>query len=125
ATDAGPRRLAGVAAWAWVHGRNQREPRWKGHAQRGTRDHHVTIFERLPQRFQRPAWKLQQLVEEQHAVMRQAHLARAWISAAANESGGRDGVMWRPKWPARDAGTGGCKQAGNGMNGRDLERFRF
>ena len=41
------------------------------------RDDDAPVLQRLTQRLERGARKLQQLVEKQHAVMREAHLARA------------------------------------------------
>ena len=45
---------------------------------RGARDADVTGFERLAQHFQHLAIEFRQLVEKQHAVMRQRNFARLW-----------------------------------------------
>ena len=53
---------------------------------RGTRNRHVTGFQRLAQRFQHPAVELGQFVEKEHAVVRQRDFAGPRIGAAADQA---------------------------------------
>ena len=52
-------------------------------------------LQRLAQHFQAAAMELGQLVEEQHAVVGQADLARGRRAAAADHAGVADGVVRR------------------------------
>ena len=54
---------------------------------RGDADH--TVLERLAQRLERGPDELGQLVEQQHAVMREARLAGPRPASAADDRGGR------------------------------------
>ena len=53
------------------------------------------FLERLPQHFEHVSRELRQLVEKQHAVMRQADLAGTRYATAADERDVGDGVMRR------------------------------
>ena len=59
------------------------------------RDPDLALFERLAQRFEHVAAELGQLVEEQHAAVRERDLARAQRSAAAAHARVRRAVVWR------------------------------
>jgi hypothetical protein len=66
-----------------------------------------SLFQRLAQRLQGIAAELGQLVEEEDAVVGEAHLPRAGNAAAADEAGVGDRVMRRAEgrrarraWPA-------------------------
>jgi hypothetical protein len=50
----------------------------------GARDHHLAGLERLAQRVEHLRGELGQLVEKQHAEMRECDFARAWARAAAD-----------------------------------------
>ena len=66
------------------------------------RQGHRAVFERLPQHLQHVARELRQLVQEQHAVVRQADFARPRHSrAAADQAGVRYRVMRRAERPLR------------------------
>ena len=118
-------RITGAPAGTWIHRADERELRWEHHGGCRTRDDDAPVLERLAQGIKDVAWDLLQLVEKQDAVMREAYLARPRITAAANESGGRQGVVRRPKW-SRD-GDGGVRreQPRDGVNRDDFERFFF
>ncbi len=58
-------------------------------------DRHRAIFQRLAEHFQRAAVELGQLVEKQHAVVRQADFARRGNRSAADEAGVADRMMRR------------------------------
>ncbi len=70
------------------------------------------FFQRLAQHFQHVPAELRHLVEEEHAVMGEADLARARLRAAADECDVRDGVVRGAERPMRDeAGAGGSRPA--------------
>ena len=66
---------------------------------RARRDRHRAVFQRLAEHFQRAAVELGQLVEKQHAVVRQADLARRGRRAAADQAGVADRVVRRAIGP--------------------------
>jgi hypothetical protein len=63
------------------------------------RDGDVAYLERLTQRFQDAAMELRQLVQEQHALVRERHLARARVRTATDHGGNRSGVVRATKRP--------------------------
>jgi hypothetical protein len=71
------RSVARVPARTRIHGRDECEPRRVRHHGRRSRDHHASVLERLTQRLERMSWELEQLVEKQHAMVRETHFARA------------------------------------------------
>ena len=89
----------------------------------GARDRDLAGFERLAQRVEHLRGEFRQLVEEQHAVMRERNFARPRAQAAADQSRHRGGMMRRAERPpvgeraafdlARDRG-----------DHRDFEQFR-
>jgi hypothetical protein len=58
---------------------------------------HLFLLQWLTQHFQPAAVMLRQLIEEEHAMMRQADLAGRRRAAAADHAGIADGVMRRAK----------------------------
>jgi len=74
---AGARGVAQEAAGAGIHGGDELKACWKFALQRRARDADVPAFQRLAQGLQRGAGKLRQLVQKQHAVVRQRDLTRA------------------------------------------------
>ena len=74
---AGERRIAEMAAAARVHRRDQLHPRRKGDVGVGAGDVDLAGLERLAQRIEHRALEFGQFVEEQHAEMGEADLARA------------------------------------------------
>ena len=78
-------RIAQMAAPARVHRRDQLEPRRVGDVGGGPRDGGSAGFDGLAQRLQRLAGEFRQLVQEQHAPMRQADLAGPCAGAAAGQ----------------------------------------
>jgi hypothetical protein len=86
---ASQRWIAQMAAAARVHRRDQLDPRGERDVGIGSRDRHFAGFERLAQRIERAALEFGQFVEEQHAQMREAHLAGPHAQAPAGERGHR------------------------------------
>ena len=74
---------AAKAAGARVHRGDQREACGIGEGAGGARDRDGPLLERLAHHFERRARELRQLVEEEHAVLREADLARVRGRAAA------------------------------------------
>ena len=100
----GPRRqaiarIAGVAAAARVHRRDQHEARRIGDAVVGARDRDLAGFERLAQRVEHLRLEFRQLVEKQHAVMRERNFARLGAQAAADQRRHRGRMMRRAERP--------------------------
>ena len=83
--------------------RNQLEPRGKDDPAGGARDRDEAVLQRLPQRLERGSRELGQLVEEQHAAVREARLARTQSRFAADDRRGRRAVIAR--------GTAGSRRA--------------
>jgi hypothetical protein len=65
-----------------LHRRHEHELRRKGHRTRRPGDGHPPFLQRLPQRLQNVPLELRQLVQEQHAMMRQRNLTRRGIDVA-------------------------------------------
>jgi len=80
-------------------------------------------LERLAQHLEHPAIELRQLIEEQHAVMRQRNLAGARIAAAAHQRYRGRGVMGRAIRALSP--TLQAKAAGERLNRRSLQRIGF
>jgi len=78
--------MALANAWARIHRSNQRHLGWKADRALGSANRDHPIFERLPQDLQDVLAELRHLVEEQHAPVRQADLARSRPAAASRES---------------------------------------
>ena len=85
---AAPRRR--VAARARVRGGDEHEARREDRRALAAHDRHAAVLQRLAQRLERRARELGQLVEEQHAVVGEARLARRRDRAAADQAGGGD-----------------------------------
>ena len=95
------RRVAARPARTEIHGRDElkarRERRTPGHPHDGD----DAVLERLPQRLEHGPRELRELVEEQHAEMREARLAGSRPAATAADHGGID-----DEWcGARNGGT--------------------
>ena len=81
------------------------------------------VFERLAQDFEDVARELGELVEEEHAVVREADLAGARDHAAADEAGVGDGVVRRAEGALRDEALVRVEDAGDGVDLGGLERL--
>ena len=118
--DAVVLRIAEVAAGTGIHRRGEHEARRIAQAHRGARDRHDAVLHRLAQHLEHVLAELGKLVQEQHAAVREAHLARPRIGAAADQAGVRDGVMRCPE------GAPGDERLAQGQDARDrvdLRRF--
>src|SRR5690348_8663738 len=117
------RRVAGAPARTGIHCADEREARRIADAPRRSGDDDVPILERLTHRIERVSWKLEHLVEKQHAQVRETDLTGTWRRAATDQSGRRDRVVRRAKWPRRRRCALRRQEAGDGMHGDDLERL--
>src|SRR5207302_1172475 len=96
--------------------------RGEAHAASGSRDEDLAVFERLSQSLERWALKLRQLVEQQHAAVREARLAGPQPRPAAHDRGGRGAVVRRSKRRVADQWMLRVDQAGDGVDARHLQR---
>src|SRR5690606_9747917 len=83
AAGAASRRIAGPAAGAGIHRRDELEARREIGLARGARAHDMTRFERFAQHLEHAAGPLGQLAEEQHAGVRERDPARARLRTTA------------------------------------------
>ena len=112
-----------IAARTGIHRRDQAERRGEGHAAGRARDPNAPLFERLPEHLDRAARELRQLVEEEHAVVRQRDLAGPRHAAAADQRRFGAGVVrGAERSLAQQPGPGG-QQTGDRMHGGDVERL--
>jgi hypothetical protein len=110
-----------VSAGARIHGRDELEARREFGAARRAGDGDGAALQRLAQRLQRGARELRELVEEQHAVVRQRDLARPRRRSAAHQGDGAGGVVRAaggPTHPLR-----GREAPGQARHGRALQRL--
>ena len=119
-----PPSVSPESARARIHRRDEHEPRGKRRRPRGASNGDAAFFERLPQRFENAAFEFGELVEEQHAVVREADFAgrgepyRRRSSRAPKSCDAARGMGVR----AMSAVPTG-KRAGDGVNRRAVERL--
>src|SRR5205823_8490331 len=107
--------IAARATGAEIHRPDELKARWKAHAPGRTRNEDLSVFERLPQRLERRALELRQLVEEQHALVREARLAGTKLRAAADDRRRRSAVVRRTERRVADERMVGIDQPGDGV----------
>ena len=90
---AGEAGIAGAAAAAGIHRRHQHEARRIGDAVIGSRNRDFSGLQRLPQRIEHRALEFGELVEKQHAAMRERHFARPRAQSATDQGRHRRGMM--------------------------------
>src|SRR5438874_10740546 len=81
------RRVVPESARTRIHRGGEHEGGREGERHRGAADSHPLIFERLAQDFENAPVEFRQLVEEEHAVVRERNFAGARYGPAADESG--------------------------------------
>ena len=97
------RAVAAVAARARIRRADEHRPRRERHGHAHAAHGDDAVLERLAQRLERGAPELGELVEEEHAVMREAHLAGARVLPAADERDVARRVVRRTKRPLDEA----------------------
>ena len=93
------RRVVVIAARAGIHRRHERKIRRVFDVVSGPRNHDLLLLQRLPQHFEHAAPEFGQLIEEQHAVVGQRHLARPGRLPAADHGDLRSRMMRSAKRP--------------------------
>ncbi len=119
---AGLRRVAQKPAAAGIHRRNELEARGIANMGIGARNHGGTRFDGLTQRIQNGAREFRQLVQEEHAQMREADLAGFDFQPAADERGHRGRMMRAPEW-ARARNRAVLELAGETVDHGNFERL--
>jgi hypothetical protein len=82
-----------------------------------------TLLDRLAQHLQYVAVELRQFIQQEHAMVRQRHLARHRDLTAADRAHSRDGVMGGTKRAGGDEGGAGLTSARDAVNARGLNGF--
>jgi len=77
--------IAEISARTGVHGRDQLKARRKIRLARGARNGDRARFQRFAQHLEHAPVELRQLIQKQHAVVRERNLARHRIAAAAHQ----------------------------------------
>lgn len=117
-----PLLVAEIPAGTRVAGRHEHEPRREGHVAVGPGEHHRSALHGLAYALQNRAFELRQLVQEEHSVVGQGHLARPQGAATSYEPGQRGAVMRMAEGAlARDDGIDGL--GGHGMNHGRLQHL--
>src|SRR6476659_5920330 len=85
------------------------------------RDKDLPVLDRLTQCFERGPLELGELVEQQHATMREARLARSEPRPTADDRRGRRAVVRRAERRVADQRVLRINEARDRVNARDLE----
>ena len=117
------RRVIEVAAGAGFIAAASMKRAGKVSDMRRARDGDRAVFERLAHNFEHVARELGQLVQKEHAVMREADLARARDRAAADQPRVGDGVVRRAERAVGDQTAARIEHAGHGVDLGGLERL--
>ena len=99
-----------------IHGGYQHELRRKCHGAGRAGNGDDPFFQRLAHGFEHTALEFRQLVQEQHAVVRQGDFAGRGIDIAAEQAGVACGVMRRSEGPACNQSLSRFEQAHDTMN---------
>jgi hypothetical protein len=83
-TGATSRGIARLTAGTWIHGAHEREASREGDGACRACDDDIAIFHRLPERLHHVPPELEELIQEEHSIVRQAHLTRPWRVTAAD-----------------------------------------
>lgn len=118
---AAPVGITEVATGAGIHRRHQLETRRKTHLVAGPGDDDMPRLQWLTQDLEHLAVEFRQLVEKQHALMRQGDLPRLRTAAATDQRRAGCTVMGLPKGPLRPM----LERAvtGHRMDGGDFQRL--
>ncbi len=83
----------------------------------------MAVLQRLAQNLQRAAFELGQLVEEEHAVVREGDFAGAGNRAATEQADVGDGVVRRAHGATAENGGAGECLPGGGVDAENLQRL--
>ena len=117
-------RVAGEAARTRIHRADEHEARGKHGRPRGPRDRDAPSSSGWRSTSSDAAAELEHLVEEQHAVVREADLAGTRLRPAADERRVGDRVMRRAKRPLGEQAAAGRQQTGHRVDRRRLRALR-
>ena len=115
--------IAKIAARTRIHCHDQNDTRGKRQRRIDTCHSHSAILQRLAQDFQRRLTELRQLVEKQHAVMRERHLARTRDAAAADHRHRRRRMMRTAKGTRLDEAAAVLQEPRDAVDLRHLKRL--
>jgi hypothetical protein len=87
------------SSWARVHGCNKHETGRVPRRNCDPRNGELTVFERLAQHFESAACEFRQLIEEENAVVGQAHFSGPGRRASADKSDVTGGVVGASERP--------------------------
>jgi len=104
-----------------IHRRDEHERARQRDFAGAARNRHVPVLERLAQDLEGGAFELRQLVEKQHAVMRERDFARTRNRAASEQRDIRYRVVRRAKRPRLPIHLPRDRFAGGGVDAEDLE----
>src|SRR5689334_3975850 len=121
-TAAGERGVTEMTASAWVHRRDQLNARRERDVRVGAGDTDIARLKRLPERIEDWSLELGQLVEEEHAEVREADLARTNAKATSDQCRHGRAVVRRPERAAAP-NPATVELASNGGDHRHFERF--
>ena len=119
--DAVPGRVAEVPAGARVHRRDEHRGAGVGDRSPHAGDGDPAVFDGLAQDLHRGAREFRQLVQKQHAVVRERDFAGARDAAAPGQPGGGNGVVRRAERPRADQRGARREDPRDGVNLRRLD----
>ncbi|MPM75905.1 hypothetical protein SDC9_122900 [bioreactor metagenome] len=112
------------AAFAGIHGAHQHEPAWIGLVARRAGNRHRPLLQRLAQGFQHVLVEFRQLVQKQHAVMRQGNFSRPGQGASPSaQAHGRNGVVGISEGAPQQHGLLRSGQPHHRVDSRGLQRL--
>jgi len=120
-TDAAGVARAVEAAGTGIHGGDEHDAGRIGDGVAGSAQPDDAVLDGLAERFEHVPAELGQLVEEEHAVVRERDLAGSRNRAAADETGIGHGVMGRAERPLLDEPLPGSEPARDGVDLGDLD----
>ena len=115
--------IAIVAAGTGIHGGDEHEGRGKGHCSGGAGNRYLAILKRLSHHLKGGAVELRQFVQEEDAVMGQAHLAWGDVCGASEKADIGDRVVRVAEGAALHDSLPRGKEAADGMDLRRLDRL--
>ena len=113
--SAGLMRIAVIAAWTGIHGRDQHEPGRISSGGGGSCDGHLTLFQRLSQGLQGIFLELRKLIQKENAMVGEADLSRFRGVPSTDQAGVGYRMMGRTEGPLSHQSPFFVQQAGHGV----------
>ena len=117
-------RISEEAARTRIHRGDEKQVARKDQGPRGPHDRNAMLLERLPDGLQDVAPELRQLVEEQHAAVREGRFAGRGAGPAPDQTRRGNPVVGCPKRRVGQETGSGRERARDRMDLRDLDRLR-